>query len=213
MKPDFWPNLLARSVARERGGRLEQVLALLNSPSLAGRCGAIFALEGLCREDESLAEPLVEVLSAFVRRHTSAAHAIWDEKACVSNDVQAALAVLGRRVGRERENRPLDLHGISLREAYLPFSNFAGAFLYDCDLEGALLCGADLRGAWLWRTNLERANLDGADLRGADLAGARCVTSEQLRSAIVDDVTRLPRLDVETHAPRGGAWRQPSSMV
>lgn len=193
----FWSTLVARCAARERGGRLEQLLALLDAPSSCARCGAIFALEGLCREDPTLAEPLVEVLSAFVRRHTSAAHAPRRTPGRLPNDVGAALTVLGRRVGRERETRPLDLHGMALCEAYLPFSNFAGAFLYDCDLEGALLCGADLRGAWLWRTNLRRANLDEADLRGADLSGAQFLTGEQLSRARLDEQTRLPRLDVE----------------
>ena len=134
-------------------------------------------------------------MSALVRRRAQTARTQTGARAnqSAAGDVQAALAVLGRMARDERS--PLDLHGISLRDAFLPAAKFAGALLYDCDLEGALLEGADLRGAWLWRSNLRRVNLDNADLRGADLSGARGLQREQIESALSDESTRWPALE------------------
>lgn len=196
MSPEeFWPLLVQRCQKRELGSRLERVLKLLESESLNERCGGLFALESLSREDLEVQGFVVDLLSAFIRRRAGSALGIAGNQAVhrVPGDVQAALTILGRRVTHSREERPLDLHGISLCEAYLPFSNFKGAFLYDCDLEGALLCGADFNGAWLWRTNMRRVNLDGADLRGADLSGVRHLTLEQVAEAHCDEETRLPQ--------------------
>ena len=188
--------IVERTRAREIFNVLGGALELLQSDRLLTRVSGIYALESLARQDEGAREGAVEILSALVRRRAKRA-AVERARAGgenVAGDVQAALAILGRIARREGEP-PLDLHGISLRGAFLPDARLAGAFLYDCDWEGALLQGADLRGAWLWRTNLRRVNLDDADLRGADLSGARGLKSEQIQSAICDEATRLPRLE------------------
>jgi hypothetical protein len=57
-----------------------------------------------------------------------------------------------------------------------------GADLQDADLSGADLKGADLRGI----------DLEGADLSGADMRKAIVFTTEQLKSAIIDERTKLP---------------------
>ena len=78
-----------------------------------------------------------------------------------------------------------------------PKLKLPGVFLRRADFSGANMAGADLRGADAQHArfvgvNLRDASLDRADLRGADLTGARNLTVEQLRMAILDADTKLP---------------------
>lgn len=189
--------LVQRTRARINFGALSGALELLESAVLSTRTAGIYALEALARDDVAASESVREVLSALVRRRAPVARTQTGATPHQSTpgDVQAALAVLGRT--RSDNGAPLDLHGISLRESFLPGAQFAGALLYDCDLEGALLDGADLRGAWLWRANLKRVNLDNADLCGADLSGARGLKREQIETAQSDESTRWPAFEGE----------------
>ena len=188
--------LSQRAAERDASLRFTRALEMLSDPLPTQRLAGIYALEGLAHEEnenkDQLRDAIVEVLSAFVRRR-----ARWQigfsPAETTSPEVQAALVALGRapRAFAEQD-RPLDLHGIALREAYLPLCHFERAFLYDCDFEGALLVGAHLQGAWLARANLTRANLDGADLRGADLSGARGIDPSEISGVIWDADTRWP---------------------
>lgn len=180
-----------RFEAAEHSERFTDALELLGHPRQASRLAGIYALEALRREVPQMGGAVVEILSSFVRRQ-----AAWDpgfgEPRAASTEVQAALAALGRQTRSQWEDRPLDLHGIALKEAYLPLAHFERAFLYDCNFEGALLVGARLDGAWLARTNLYNANLDDAHLEGADLSNARNLTKQQLSKVHIDSQTRLP---------------------
>ena len=203
MMPTSLDPLVQRTRARTHFGALCGALELLESEILSMRTAGIYALEALAREDGTAPESIREILSALVRRRAEVSRTQTGARAqaATPGDVQAALAVLGR-LARD-ENAPLDLHGISLRDAFLPGAQFAGALLYDCDLEGALLEGADLRGAWLWRANLKRVNLDNADLCGADLSGARGLQREQIESARADETTRWPAFESDARwSPR-----------
>ncbi|HEX8465282.1 MAG TPA: pentapeptide repeat-containing protein [Abditibacterium sp.] len=191
------PSILSqRAAARDASARYTRSLELLSAANPTERLAGIYGLEGLLREERGNEAPLsgaiIEVFSAFVRRHASPD--VLGVSQRLSVDVQAALTALGRTPDVLAQlERPLDLHGINLREAYLPRCHFERAFLYDCDFEGALLIGANLRGAWLSRANLTRANLDGADLRGADLTGARGLNPSELQDVQWDETTRWPQ--------------------
>jgi hypothetical protein len=158
---------------------------------MAQRLAGIYSLEALRRESPETAGVVVEVLASFVRQEAE-----WGQERGrpqpASAEVQAALAALGRQPRTDWVDRPLDLHGIALRQAYLPLVQFQRAFLYDCDLESALLVGARLDGCWFARTNLHNANLDEAHLEGADLSQARNLLPKQLASAYTNEKTRLP---------------------
>jgi len=186
--------LVERARSRDASSRFARALELLGAPCPTQRLAGIYALDGLWHEagQDALHEAIIEVLSALVRRR---AH--WEigfpPIQTTAPDVLAALTALGRAPQKLLgADRPLDLHGIALREAYLPFCRFERAFLYDCDFEGALLVGAKLGGSWLARANLKRANLDGADLRGADLSGARGLVRRDLKDVLHDADTRWP---------------------
>ncbi|MFP5274020.1 pentapeptide repeat-containing protein [Coleofasciculus sp.] len=88
-----------------------------------------------------------------------------------------------------------------LREANLKRTNFGGANLYQAVLFQANLERANLKGANLQEANFRETNLQGADfgnanlneanLQGADIGGSINLTLQQIKSAIVDDETRL----------------------
>ncbi len=178
--------------------RYAHAMALLGHESLEVRLGGIYALERLARESKQDHGPVMEVLAAFVRTR-----AFWSEgdiaPARPGADVQAVLSVLGRRaVEFDPDQSHIDLHGTAMARAYMPFSNFAGAFLYEANLEGAILQNANLRSAWLWKARMAGAVLEGAHLEGADLTGVSGLTLEQLKTAHLDATTKLPE-NMRTH--------------
>jgi uncharacterized protein YjbI with pentapeptide repeats len=76
----------------------------------------------------------------------------------------------------------LDVHGAFLRRTDLSFASLRGANMTRADFTGALMRGADL----------QDAVMKGTILRGADLTGAKNLTAEQLRDAVIDETTMLP---------------------
>ncbi len=168
-------------------------------PRTEARLSGIYALERLIVESGAEYWPAMEVLTAYVRDNAQ-----WSQTntrpARPPADVQAVLAVLGRRkasLDDSAEKRLLDLRDTDLRGANLSGSHLDGVMLSGAHLEhadatravltrsnlrdawlsGASLSEADLRGASVSKANLEgarlnRANLQGADLTGANLRGA-----------------------------------------
>jgi hypothetical protein len=99
------------------------------------------------------------------------------------------------------------LFGANLSRANLSRADLSRADLFEADLSGSNLSGADLSrakpiGADLSRANLSRADLSRADLFEADLSGSNLsgadlssclnLTLDQIRSAIIDEHTKLP---------------------
>jgi uncharacterized protein YjbI with pentapeptide repeats len=160
------------------------------------RLSGIYALERLASESDHEYWAVMEVLTAYLRDHAAWSPGAQAEKQPrPSADVQAVLAVLGRRRPphpQAQEKRLLDLRETDLRGANLSGSRLDGVTLFAAHLErvdatravltrsnlreaslaGATLTGTDLSGASLSKADLEGARLNGADLRGADLSGA-----------------------------------------
>ena len=159
--------------------------------------GGIYALEGIARDSEEYHGPIMEVLTAYVREHapwsapasdegeeaSSAEHRERDEDdlPAPATDVQAVIAVLGRRVVGRKGEHDLDLRSVDLRrarfgkgadEGHFEKANFAGAQLERPDLDLAQLTGANLEHADLTEATLTRADLTGAHLAGATLTEA-----------------------------------------
>lgn len=105
-----------------------------------------------------------------------------------------------------------DLQGTKLQGSQLGRADLRSADLRRADLRGADLGGADLQGADLREAtvadavldgaDLQRANLSSADFRGADLRGTRCLTKEQLATALTDGTTKLPILPTPCRTDR-----------
>jgi uncharacterized protein YjbI with pentapeptide repeats len=79
--------------------------------------------------------------------------------------------------------RRFDVQGAYLRRTDLSLANLEGANLSNADFSNA-----DFRGA-----NFKNAKLSGTILKGADLTDARNLTSPQLRTAVLDETTKLPK--------------------
>jgi uncharacterized protein YjbI with pentapeptide repeats len=167
------------------------------SPRTEARLGGIYALERLLGDSEREYWPVMEVLTSYVRENAALTAGERNTAAGPlrpTADIQAVLAVLGRRKPRSAsvERRLLDLRETDLRGANLSGSHLGGVTLHGANLDqvdatrailshsnlreaqltGASLTEADLEGASLSRVNLEGARLNGANLRGADLSGA-----------------------------------------
>ncbi|MFF0523451.1 pentapeptide repeat-containing protein [Actinomadura nitritigenes] len=194
--------------------RFSKALERLSSPDMDARLGGIHTLAHVAKDSRSHHDDFVEVLEAFLRRRTPAAHRDngptlaahprppeWPDY-----DVQAALTALGRRPCRP-EQRGLDLTSLHFERARLTNLDLTGMDLWDsslqnADLRGAVLRravlsetdlrGADLRGADLQGADLRSADLRGADLRGADLRSVKWISAEEIQAvAMVDERTRF----------------------
>ena len=84
--------------------------------------------------------------------------------------------------------RGANLRGASLRGARLDHADLRGARLGGAILTRTSFAGADLRGAYL-----RVASFDRTDLTGADLRRAVGLTRAQLKNAVCDVATRLPK--------------------
>jgi uncharacterized protein YjbI with pentapeptide repeats len=141
------------------------------------KLGGIYALEGVMNNSEDYHQPVLDALSAFVRRGTKT---VTGESPPIE-EIQAALTVIRRRKSGFEE-QPLDLDEAHIPEAWLMDANLSaarlngadliGANLRDADLSFAFLRGADLSRAYLSGANLTRAILYDANLSGANLTHA-----------------------------------------
>jgi Pentapeptide repeats (8 copies) len=130
--------------------------------------GGIYALERIARDSNVDYSPIMEILTAYVRGRVRIREGeALREDAGVPNDVQAVLAVLGRRKRPARGIPGLDLTRTDLRGAKLP-----GAQLYDARLDEADLSHADLRDAKLIGAKLKGATFTAAHLARADFRDA-----------------------------------------
>lgn len=151
----------------------------LGNPAIEIRLGGIYALERIANESDKDYLPIIEILTAYVRKNSI----IEAEKLDVrSSAVQAILQVIRRRKYSLKDK---EIHGLDFNSTYLIEANLEGVNLERADfelanfamanLDGAILKGADLR-----YTNFGLAHLSGADLEGANLKGARNLTVDQL---------------------------------
>jgi hypothetical protein len=150
--------------------RYSRAAEQLTSDRLAARLGGIYAMERLMRDSPADQPAVLEILAAYVRQPPPPAESRqWNRP---TEDVQAALTVLGRRK-RTANDGTLDLRGVQIQGAELSGADLSGAELSGADLAEARLTGAKLEGATLVRTDLSRADLTRAILVGADLDAAK----------------------------------------
>ncbi|MBD6619400.1 low-complexity protein [Komarekiella sp. 'clone 1'] len=208
--------------------RFMAAIAQLGHEKIETRTGAIYALERVAQDFPKEHWTIMEILTAFVRENASTqsmeirqqleySPAVYtsrrrggprprpysdqnlhEELPKIRTDIQAALAVIGRRNSLEDpKEQKLDLRNTDIRRADLLGVNFQQADLRGADLSAADLRGADLSeanldgakfvgsilyeaklrkasliGANLQRANLNRTDLSGANLRSANLSGA-----------------------------------------
>lgn len=186
--------------------RFTRAIEQLGSDSPDIRIGAVFALARIAHNSPADRDAVVATLSAFVRGHSPwppgrpeqpSPDADLQTLATRANDVQSAVAVLGRL--------PSSVDGEWIR---LPHSDLRLARMYQLTFDYALFGGANLAGARLWgsslvRADLGHANLCGSDFTGADLTGAILwgadLTGADLTGATLDGA----QVDAHTVWPDG----------
>ena len=163
----------------------------LGNPALEIRLGGIYALERISNESKKDYWPIMEILTAYVRKNSSneiignkkATHLAMDIQANesitnevqkikkVTLDTQAILTVLRRRIHSldNGETTSLNLRGTCLQEAYLEGAHLKGAHLEEANLNKAHLEEANLNKAHLEEANLNKARLEEANLKEANL--------------------------------------------
>ena len=156
--------------------RFTRAIAQLGDDKMAIRLGGIYALERLAKDSEKDHGPIMEVLTAYVRKKAPKQEEDTQNGAeKPPTDIQAILTVIGRRetTGNNRGNDPLNLSCTRLVRADLTDANLSGTILVEADLRQAYMNGANLAGADLLIANLS----------GAILTRAKNLTAKQVRQA------------------------------
>lgn len=205
--------------------RFSKAIEQLGSEKLAVRLGAIYALERIAHDSHRDHWTIMEVLTSFILEKShrkpvteekirSKAYELWQENSkhtdkenwdnairvleaqVVTQDIQAALTVIGRRDKRQDppDNR-LDLSGAflgganlseaNLMKANLIYVNLGGANLSKANLGEANLGFADLSETNLGEATLNDANLYQADLYNADLSRAHLNRAQLIEAELI----------------------------
>jgi hypothetical protein len=191
----------------ERYGRaVDQV----GDDTLDVRVGGIYALERIMRDSPPDQPTIVEVLTAFVRVHTTGRVTppspvdVGAERLlpAAPADIQAALTVIGRRDPSRDGSRQLDLSYAKLFGADLSDAYLAGADLEGADLTGAIMFRANLTGAHLLSANLSFASCRWANFTNADMVSAVLVNTLLYDANLTNALLQHANL---THAFLSGA--------
>jgi hypothetical protein len=173
--------------------RFSKAIDQLGSKDLDVRLGAIYSLERIARDSKDDHGPVLEVLTAYVRRYERTDR---DPPGGPAYDVQAICTVLGRRsLSHDGPGRVLDLAGADLR-----FTNISGSFrnalFTAADLDSAMISEADLDGASLVAARagatIVSSTIRKATLQGAVFGSARIRPSVRLDESVYDRDTTWP---------------------
>lgn len=183
------------------------------------RLGGIYTMGSIMREHPDYEEPVLAVLSSYVRRKGKVSDdgtIPWAPEEAERDEtkpsfaIQAALDVIGQLRSKDSRAQPnlrdSDLRGARLQGADLRDASFRRSCLWKAHLQGA-----DLRGASLNRADLTEARLAGVKLEGANLAGARLTRGslgpEQLAEAKnADQIVLIDRGMTNTDVPHTHPW-------
>ncbi len=170
--------ITASAAKRNSSNDITKAITLLGAidksgnPAIDRRLGGICTLEKIANESDRDYWPIMEILTAYIRKNSSAEKCL--KARYISLDIQEILSVIRRRKNyfSNGEFKHLDLQNTCLKGAELSEANLEGADLSEANLEGADLFEANLEGVNLSEANLKRANLEGADLFEANLERA-----------------------------------------
>ena len=158
------------------------------------RLGGIYALERIAHESEKDHWPIMEILTAYIRKNSpndgsAEAKKLIEKGLEISIDIQAILDVFERRniEHRNKEVRQFDLNNTYLKGANLREAKFNRAKLSYTKLAFANLSDANLSKADLSGTDLGLADLRGADLRGAIINKRTCFTESKYNEKTLCD--------------------------
>ena len=183
----------------------------IGNPAVEIRLGGIYALERISTESEKDYWPIMEILTAYVRKNSSADIKLENsaditvesidiqgdgninndvpKAITVLFDIQAILTVIGRRQYSFRDGKKnyLKLYRTNLQQIDFSLGNFRSTSFMEANLSWANLYNANLSEANLLGANLSRAlffktNLSKADLSKADLSEANLIDANLSRA-------------------------------
>ena len=181
----------------------------LGSKELEIRLGGIYALERIANESEKDYWPIMEILTAYIRKNSPVEIEDNEDEGQndISMDIQAIIDIIGRckYSSNKGKSNYLDLQrtylsGVIFSNGNFSFVNFTEstidfALFDNANLHGSYLVGANLSGACFDYANLKQvgffgaylecadfseSNLEGAFFIGTHLLGARFLTIYQL---------------------------------
>ena len=155
------------------------------NPAIEIRLGGIYALERISTESEKDYWPIMEILTAYVRKNSSIDNRLKENS--MTSKVISMVIQTNKNAKKEyskERNIPLDIQAIltviGRRKNYLNYGESNHLNLEMAYLQGADLKDAHLEGANLIDVHLEGADLTGTNLEEADLKQAKNLTIDQL---------------------------------
>jgi uncharacterized protein YjbI with pentapeptide repeats len=206
---------------------IESASKNLGADSSAGRLGALYMLEQIGITSRESAGSVLNSLLNFIRTRTAITLDRNNARGPVTDDVQTALAILGRlrTLGklplclkvdlsrcdltgaslRDWDFSGIDLHHSILDDADLSSANFDNANLQYCSFKRARIVGTSFKWAIMFSADLADAIIIGCDLSNAMLGNAILVQAEihnsRLRDAILAGVhvadVRVSDVDID----------------
>jgi uncharacterized protein YjbI with pentapeptide repeats len=192
----------------------------LGNHALEIRLGGIYALERIADKSEEYYWPIMEILTAYVRKNSPVEIRRPQNK--VSLDIQAILTIIGRlsysHISEESNLLDLrrtylqeaDLSGVHIRNVDFNSTNLKGASLKGAILEKAILEETILEKAILEEATLKEVNLQEANLKGANLIGANFIGADLIGANFIGaDLQRA----LLTKAKLGGANLENANLI
>lgn len=173
-----------------------------NKESITVRLGAIYSLERIAKDSPNDHWTIMEVLTAFIREKS---HDKSKPNSEISQDIQAALTVIGRRnTENDIKDERLYLNKTNLSGAELRNANFSNIYFYETKFNGANLYRAKFNNALLGSTDFTGSHLLQADFTGADISDAKFIDDNQsdLKTKItVEQILKAKNWDKAKYNP------------
>ncbi|QIB90118.1 pentapeptide repeat-containing protein [Methanosarcina mazei] len=149
-------------------------------PAIEIRLGGIYALGRIAKESKEDYWPIMEILTAYIRKNSSIDNQRDRKEEIISLDIQAILTIIGENKYsyKKRDLHRLNLERTNLKGATLGWANLEKVHFKEANLKEAYFFEAILKEA-----HLEKTDLEGANLKGANLKGAKNLTVDQLSKA------------------------------
>lgn len=191
----------------------------LERPAIEIRLGGIYALGRIANESEKDYWPIMEILTAYLRKNSRILEEIYEEDSGAIEamdeyineknreifyfDIQAIIAVIRKCTIIRRskssftaeEENYLDLQKTDLRRSDFREADLRGANFEEAHLPGANLQEVDLRDARLVKTNLYMANLEQANLYRANFKGAKLLKAKLRRANLEEAILEGAELE------------------
>lgn len=154
--------------------RFTRAIEQLGSKELEIRLGGIYALERIASESEKDYWPIMEILTAYIRKNSPVEIEDNEDQNDISMDIQAIIDIIGRckYSSNKGKSNYLDLQRTYLSGAKFSNGNFSFINFTESTIDFALFDNANLHGSYLVGANLTGSCFDYANLKEVGFFGA-----------------------------------------